>query len=157
MKLSTIYVTSISTIIPAASTWHLQIYLAANYINVTEDRSGTLTQPCKNLARGNQASSMHWYPSSLVSGVNLYNGAGCSDLVGAVREEAHEPNFVNFFGANINDIVESYKIVWMLGLAWGCSEDRIRDRPRSRSPVLHPDCDWKSIAQLMVSMDSYTA
>lgn len=94
---------------PVVSGWHLQIYAAANYIDVIEDRSGTLTQPCKNLARGNVASSLHWTPSTFAKEIILFDAKDCKGSVLFDKNTAQ--NVPNFATLGINDKVESYVIV----------------------------------------------
>ncbi|KAH8744866.1 hypothetical protein F5882DRAFT_114899 [Hyaloscypha sp. PMI_1271] len=108
MKPSTLFLASISAT-TLVSGWHLQIYAAANYQDVIEDRSGTLTQPCKNLARGNVASSLHWYPGSLASEVILFDARDCKGNV--LLDVNTETHISNFQSRGINDKAESYVIV----------------------------------------------
>lgn len=50
------FLTILLTVAPLASAWHLQVYRDELYKFVLEDRSGTLGQPCKDLAQGNKVS-----------------------------------------------------------------------------------------------------
>lgn len=105
MKLAYLLTTSI---IPIISAWHLQLYRDASYINIIEDRSGSLGQPCKNLPAANRdkVSSMHW-DSNILCTIVLYNYLDCYAELGRSTGSWHLPNF----SPNANDKVDSYRII----------------------------------------------
>jgi hypothetical protein len=102
MKFSTILLVTL----PLCSAWHLQLYRDQGYIGIIEDRSGTVGQPCKNLASKNVASSMHWDAGALNCEIVLYNEDNCGGVLGRSRGDWNLPNF----SSSANDKVNSYKI-----------------------------------------------
>lgn len=95
-------------VMPLASAWRLQLYRDESYRNIIEDRSGTVGQPCKNLAAGNVASSMHW-DSSVLCEIKLFNWRDCQEAGGILGRSRGTWNLPNF-SSQANDKVESYKI-----------------------------------------------
>ncbi|KAF2788384.1 hypothetical protein K505DRAFT_342140 [Melanomma pulvis-pyrius CBS 109.77] len=98
--------------LPLASAWRLQLYAAKDYVTEIEDRSGTLTQPCKNLAAGktNVVSSFHWYPGSLAKEVILFDAKDCKgNIIWDTNTETHIKDLSKYSGKN--DKVESYNIL----------------------------------------------
>ncbi|KAH8157170.1 hypothetical protein CIB48_g11081 [Xylaria polymorpha] len=96
-------------VLPLCSAWHLQLYRDAQYFNVIEDRSGTLGQPCKNLASKNAASSMHWDAGSLNCEIVLYNDDNCKEQGGILGRSRGDWNLPQF-SSGANDKTNSYKI-----------------------------------------------
>ncbi|KAJ4302919.1 hypothetical protein N0V90_001810 [Kalmusia sp. IMI 367209] len=110
MKLSALLFTAIPAI---TSAWHLQLYDNESYINVLEDRSGTLGQSCKTLAetKTNKVQSMHWEHSGLagvICNVRLFDGNNCA---GRVIADAQYGNWnLPAFSSTNKNTVNSYKI-----------------------------------------------
>ncbi|KAF1968282.1 hypothetical protein BU23DRAFT_572524 [Bimuria novae-zelandiae CBS 107.79] len=120
---------TVVALLPLATAWRLQVYSAANYIGIIEDRSGissplpsthkykslsvilgTISQPCKNLGSPNVASSFHWsYGGALYNcEVVFYDSNGCSGrLYGSGHNNKNIPNLAP---AGVNDQFNSYKI-----------------------------------------------
>ncbi|KAF9255658.1 hypothetical protein L218DRAFT_1008315 [Marasmius fiardii PR-910] len=109
MKFVAVIIAAISLVsaAPDAFKWHLQLYRNELYQGIIEDRTGTLPQPCKNLASNNVASSMHWYAGDIARTITLYDGSGCTGKV--LGKSTGTWNLPNFSSA-ANDKVSSYKI-----------------------------------------------
>ncbi|KAH7350380.1 hypothetical protein BKA66DRAFT_446989 [Pyrenochaeta sp. MPI-SDFR-AT-0127] len=106
--------TLLLAVVPAlVSGWRLQLYDKELYVDVLEDRSGTLGQPCKTLAetKTNKVQSMHWNNDGLgliVCNVRLYDGNQCT---GAKVGDALYDNWnVPAFSSVNRNRVNSYKI-----------------------------------------------
>ena len=110
MKLSALFIAAL----PLASAWRLQLYKNAGYNTEIEDRSGSLSQPCKTLsaANRNQASSMKWNADGvglIECEIVLYNYQDCKEAGGILGRSEGNWN-VRQFSGQANDKVESYKI-----------------------------------------------
>lgn len=95
-------------------TRHLQLYDDELYKNVLEDRSGTLTQPCKTLAESkvNKVQSMKWNRAGtaglVVCNVRLYDDNQCQ---GTKIADAEYGNWnIPAFSQGNKNRVNSYKI-----------------------------------------------
>ncbi|KAF9255654.1 hypothetical protein L218DRAFT_950604 [Marasmius fiardii PR-910] len=83
MRFVAVVITAISLVsaAPVASRYHIQLYRDPLYQGVIEDRTGTLSDACKNLASNNVASSMHWTAGTLAETITLYDGFSCTGKV----------------------------------------------------------------------------
>lgn len=101
---------------PFAGAWKLQLYRDINYQNIIENRSGSLSQPCKDIATG--SSSLHFRTASGIGGfqdcyVVLYQGTGCQGgTTNQVYNSAYFDDDIPVFSARglKDNVVASYYI-----------------------------------------------
>ncbi|PVH97439.1 hypothetical protein DM02DRAFT_674141 [Periconia macrospinosa] len=107
MKAAVLLVAVIPTIV---SGWRIRLYRNTQYeaSSIIEDRSGTVGQPCKNLASKNVASSMHWDNGALNCNIRLFDGNDCN---GAILGDAKYGDWnVPDFSSVADNKVNSYNI-----------------------------------------------